>query len=69
MDGSQNCIMAAIHYLIELRLNVSFDDKVKALKDSNKQNKKLIEEYQVTMIYYVFCYNHAISEKKPNSRS
>ena len=68
-DSSPNCTLTVVNYLLEYLLNNSFDCKVNALQDSNEKNEKLIEEYQVTMIYYVFCCNYTISEKKPNSRS
>ena len=52
-DSSPNCILTIVYYLLEYLLNNSFDCKVNALQDSNEKNEKLIEEYQVTMIYYI----------------
>jgi len=66
-DSSHNCILTMFNNLMEYLLDSSFDAKVKALNDSNEKNASLIEEYQVTMVYYMFCCIHTISEKKPGS--
>ena len=68
-NNDRNCIVAIVDYALDFLLSTSFDGKVKALQDSYEKNENLIEEYQVTMMYYELCCIHEISERKPNRRS
>ena len=67
-NNDRNCIVAIVASVLESLLNTSFDTKVKALQESNEKSENLIEEYQVTMMYYGLRCIHAISERKPDRR-